>query len=307
MRPEVARRGAKVLLSVTSPDAKAYEWKVGTNDPVRTESNRLTTSFPLSGIFPVTIVVTDAEGNTNSATRKIYVAEDNQPFSILDIKSDSSLSIAQKSVCSGEEAITVDRANSVSFSSERSVNTDGRNNDLTYFWKIGLNKTSTQKNVSYTFDELGCEEIILTVSDKITGSSHTSKTWVKVVNLAPIFSDIQVTVANLDTDPMQINLKIVGAKDPDGVIRSYTWYYYTDRDDQAQGFRITRLPEATFVLPKISGRYYFAVMMEDSNGLKINTKESSDVAFSTPDLYINTNLATPIIDNFTANNLEVKY
>ncbi len=228
MRPEVAKRGAKVLLSVTAPGAKAYEWKIGTNDPVRTESNRFTTSFPLSGIFPITIVVTDADGNTNSATGKIYITEDNQPFSILDIKSDSSLSLAQKSVCSGQEAVTVDRANAVSFSSDRSVNTDGRTNDLVYFWKIGLNKTSTQKNISYTFDELGCEEITLTVSDKITGSSHTSKAWVKVVNLAPIFSDIQVAVANLDMDPMQINLKIVGAKDPDGVIRSYTWYYYTD-------------------------------------------------------------------------------
>jgi len=251
--------------------------------------------------------VTNTEGDINTATGKIYVTEDDQPFSIIDIKSDSSLIISQKSVCSGQEAITVDRANSVSFSSDRSINTDGKNNDLTYYWKIGLNKTSTQKNVSYTFDELGCEEISLTVSDKISGASHTAKTWVKVVNLAPIFNDIQVVVENLDMDPMKIDLKIVGAKDPDGLIRSYTWYYYTDRDDQAQGFRITRVPEASFVLPKITGRYYFAVLMEDSNGLKINTKEESDVLFSTPDLYVNTNLSTPIIENFQADTTEVNF
>jgi hypothetical protein len=105
---------------------------------------------------------------------------------------------------------------------------------LTYFWKIGLNKTSTSKSLSYTFDELGCEEIILTVSDKKTGASHTSAAWVKVINIAPRFSDMQVVPENLDLDPMRINLKLIGAKDPDGVIRSYTWYYYTDRDDQPQ-------------------------------------------------------------------------
>jgi len=139
----------------------------------------------------------------------VYVTEDNKPFSILDIKSDSSLTASQKSICSGQEAITVDRANSVSFSSDRSINTDGRNNDLTYYWKIGLNKTSTQKNVSYTFDELGCEEISLIVTDKITGASHTSTAWVKVVNLPPVFNDIDVAVENLDIDPMRVNLKIL--------------------------------------------------------------------------------------------------
>ncbi|MEI6711669.1 MAG: hypothetical protein WCK88_05840 [bacterium] len=48
-------------------------------------------------------------------------------------------------------------------------------------------------------------------------------------------------------------------------------------------------------------------MMEDSNGLKINTKEVSDVLYSTPDLYVNTNLSTPIIENFKADNPEVKF
>jgi hypothetical protein len=152
--------------------------------------------------------VTNADGDTTSTTEKIYVTENDQPFSIIDTKSDSALIIAQKSICSGQEAFTVDRANSVSFSADRSVNTDGRNSDLTYYWKIGLNKTSTQKNVSYTFDEIGCEEISLTVSDKITGTYHTAKTWVRVVNIAPVFNDIQVVVENLDMDPMKVDLKI---------------------------------------------------------------------------------------------------
>jgi len=60
-------------------------------------------------------------------------------------------------------------------------------------------------------------------------------------------------------------------------------------------------------LPKISGRYYFDVMMEDSSGLKVNTREVSETRFSTPDLYVNTNLATPIIEDFTADSTEVNF
>ena len=48
-------------------------------------------------------------------------------------------------------------------------------------------------------------------------------------------------------------------------------------------------------------------MMEDSDGLKVNTKETSEKRFSTQDLYVNTNLATPIIEKFTANATEVKF
>lgn len=309
MRPEVVQRRAMTMLLVTAPpQVTVYEWRVGSEAPVITKNNRLATSFPISGTFPITVKVTNEEGDSNSITDKIYVTDEDKPFSVINIqRNSSSAASAQPSLCDNQEALTVDRANAVSFSADKSVNTNGKTEELTYFWQIGFNKVSTSKSVSYTFDELGCEEISLTVADKKTWVSHTSKAWVKVVNLAPQFSDIDVAIENIDMDPMRVNLKMTGAKDPDGVIRSYTWYYYTDRDDQAQWFRITRIPETTFVLPKITGRYYFDVMMEDSNGLKVNTKEVSESRFSTPELYINTNLATPIIENFVADTTEVKF
>ena len=52
----------------------------------------------------------------------------------------------------------------------------------------------------------------------------------KIVNVPPKFSDIDVTVENIDQDPMKVNLRMQGAKDPDGIIRSYTWYYATNPD-----------------------------------------------------------------------------
>lgn len=105
---------------------------------------------------------------------------------------------------------------------------------------------------------------------------------------------------------MLVNLRMEGAKDPDGVIRSYTWYYYTSTDEEPQGFRITTTPETSFPLSKINGRYYFSVVMEDSNGLRVDTREMSESRYSTPDLLVNQNIATPIIE-FRASTLDAKY
>lgn len=111
---------------------------------------------------------------------------------------------------------------------------------------------------------------------------------------------------NVDQDPMRINLRMEGAKDPDGVIRSYTWYYYTSSDEQPQGFRITTKPETSFTLPKINGRYHFSVVLEDANGLRIDTRDISENKFSTPDLLVNQNISTPIIE-FKASTTDAKY
>lgn len=250
--------------------------------------------------------MTDRHGNTNSIQRKLYVVDGDAPFSVIQLSTKSLLTETQRNVCNGEDALVVDRITPVSIVGDKSVNVGGGTTDLTYFWKVGLNSSSSQKNFTHTFDELGCEKISLTVSDKKTGASYTSEEWVKVVNIPPKFSDIQVIVENIDQDPLRVNLRMEGAKDPDGNITSYTWYYYTSNDEQPQGFRITTKPETSFTLPKINGRYYFSVVLEDANGLKIDTRDISESKFSTPDLLVNQNISQPIID-FKVNNSEAKF
>lgn len=59
----------------------------------------MTTSFPVSGTFPITVKVTNEEGDTNSVTGKIYVTDEDKPFALLTMRSDSSFAAAQTSVC----------------------------------------------------------------------------------------------------------------------------------------------------------------------------------------------------------------
>ncbi len=307
IRPQVVKRGDRILLSATAPNAETFEWNIAGKDQVVQETGKLITSFDKSGTYPLTIKVTDTNGDTNMLKRKIYVINGEEPLAIMNMTSKSLLSGYEQNACEGQEALIADRVSPVSFVGDKSVNSGGKTSDLTYFWKIGLNKTSTQKNLSHTFDELGCEKVTLTVQDKKTGVTHTTEEWIKVVNVPPKFSDIEVAVENIDMDPMKVNLRIQGAKDPDGIIRSYTWYYATNPDgDEPLGFRITTKPETSLVLQKLTGRYYFFVIMEDSNGMRVDTRASSEMRFSTPDLLINQNLAMPVID-FQASATEVPY
>lgn len=306
IRPQVVKRGENVILLATAPNTTIYEWTVSSRETVVTQSGRYGTKFDVSGTYPLTVKVTDKDGNTNSIQRKIYVTDGDKPFGVIQMSTESLFTETIPNACDGKEAMVVDRVTPVYFVGDKSVNVGGKTDNLTYFWKVGLNMSSTKKSFSHTFDELGCEKISLTVNDKKTGVSHTTEEWVKVINIPPRFSDIEVKVENIDQDPMRINLQMQGASDPDGAIRSYTWYYYTSTDEQPQGFRITTKPETSFTLPKINGRYHFSVVLEDTNGLRVDTREISEARFSTPDLLVNQNISTPLIE-FSTNITDIKY
>ncbi|MFZ2256166.1 MAG: hypothetical protein WAW59_00615 [Patescibacteria group bacterium] len=55
------------------------------------------------------------------------------------------------------------------------------------------------------------------------------------------------------------------------MITSYIWYYTTESDREPQNIQITQNPEITFVLPNITEKYYFGVILEDNDGAKANS------------------------------------
>jgi hypothetical protein len=58
------------------------------------------------------------------------------------------------------------------------------------------------------------------------------------------------------------------------VITSYIWYYTTENDPEPQNVQITQKNGITFVLPNITEKYFFGVILEDNDGAKMNTMES---------------------------------
>ena len=172
------------------------------------------------------------------------------PLAIITIKRENEEVIPTADACDGKEAFVIDRSKAVTMSAENSVNIDGTSQGIAYTWKYG-SRSSSQKDFSYKFDELGCFPITLAVRSQKTGAQDMARTYVKVENLAPKISSLSVTADKLDADPVTVNVTANNAVDEDGAITSYIWYYYTAEDPEPQDFRITKSPKTVFVLPRI--------------------------------------------------------
>ena len=165
---------------------------------------------------------------------------------------------------------------------------------MTYSWKIGYDKFISGRDTTYRFTELGCFPVKLTVRSDKNGATHTTDTWVRVQNLKPTLSTLDISVQNQEADPVIVSVVANGAQDPDGVIQSYLWYYYTDTDPDPQDFRSTIVPNTTFVIPKITGNYYFVVVMRDNNDERFSSENLSDSKYFIT--LSGDNINTPLVD-----------
>lgn len=300
--PRVTQRGGTVRFSVTSKAARYFEWDFWDGTQKQSATSKIDHVFEKSGIFTVRLTVRDAEGITNQTTKTVYVSEANAPYALLDINLwGTEVPSFDSTACSGG-AYMVDRSKTVYLKGWESLNLDGTTNGLSYTWKIGHDKYLTSRDTSYKFDELGCFPIKLTVKSDKNGATHSVDSWIKVENLKPKLSSLNISIQNDQVDPVLVSVSAVWAQDPDGVIQSYLWYYYTDTDTEPQDFRITTQPNTTFVIPKISGNYYFVVVMRDNNDSRYSSEEwDSSKYFITLN---GDNVNTPLIDfKVTKNNL----
>lgn len=293
--PRVTQRNQSVRLEADSKEATFYEWDFGDGNKTGSKEGFISHTYSKSGIFDAKVTVRDADGNVNIDTKKVYVGNSDSPVAMINIsKWSAEEPVFDKTACDGVGAYIVDRVTAIRFDSSESINIDGQKQGLTFSWKIGQDKFSTAQSLTNTFDELGCFPVKLTVKSSQNGSTDAMQTMVRVDNVAPTLSSLQITVADSTTDPVVVNVSALGAKDPDGVIQNYLWYYYTDTDNDPQDFRATTQPKTTFVLPKVTGNYYFVLVMKDNNDVKINSEEIAWQRYSIT--LAGDNVNTPIID-----------
>jgi len=111
------------------------------------------------------------------------------------------------------------------------------------------------------------------VRSTTNGRTDRAETYVNVVNLPPTLTSLDLRIQDEFADPVVVEVTAQGASDPDGVIQSYMWYYYTDIDPEPQDFRATRKGSTTFVVPRITGNYYFVAVLRDNNEQRITSEE----------------------------------
>ncbi|MDD3646768.1 MAG: PKD domain-containing protein [Candidatus Gracilibacteria bacterium] len=303
--PRSVQRGNSVKFSADSPRAVVYEWDFGDGHKDGGTKPIISYKYEKSGIYNVTLKVRDLDDNINSYSKTVYVGDGNSPVAVIELNKGSGEAAGiEKGACDGKDAYIVDRSSSVTFDASESIDVNGEETGLDYSFKIGNNKYYTTRTVNYKFDELGCFPVKLTVKSVKDKSISTKSIWVKVVNLKPTLDGISTNITNIESDPVVVNVSALGAKDPDGVITSYLWYYYTDVDSEPQDFRATTSSNTTFVLPKIAGNYYFVVVLTDDNSERISSEELSRVARIT---LMGDNINVPLVElNVPDNSVFIK-
>ncbi|MDQ1344035.1 MAG: repeat protein [Patescibacteria group bacterium] len=292
--PKIASLGSPVNFVAESKEAGVFEWNFGDGGSTEISSaGRISHTYKKSGTYDVSLTVRGSNaGGQNTISRKVYVTEANSPFALIGLKIDADTIGTTPGACGDREAFVITRVKPVRFTAEESVNVDGNPSGLTYSWKYA-SKTSTQRDFTYKFDELGCFPITLSVRSQKTGKTNTMNAYVKVENVLPTFSSLSIAVDKPEADPVIVKVTANNAIDEDGVITSYLWYYYTDSDPEPQDFRVSRSPATAFVLPRINGKYYFAVTMEDSNGEKVNSDQQREERYALT--LVSDNINTPLI------------
>jgi len=272
--PRVTQRETPINFQADSPEASVFAWNFGDGNIKSGRNSNITHVYKESGIYTVKLEVSDSDDKINTYFKKVYIWDSNRPLAYINVKNTQGNEVeTQAWACYGESAYVVDRAGTVSFSADESIDVTGKNTGLTYSWKLGQNKYFSSINFTQKFDELGCFPIQLTVKSKTKGQTNKLKTWMKVENLKPTLSSVDVQVVDGTADPVVVKVSALGAKDLDGVIQSYLWYYYTDIDPEPQDFRATKQSNTTFVLPKVTWNYYFVVLMKDNNEVRVSSEE----------------------------------
>lgn len=273
--PRAAPINTSISMQARSPKAAFYEWDLwdGTQ-PTNGTSDHIDHVYKKTGIYTVALNVKNIDGSqSNSTTQKVYVTDTYSPFALIDIKNGADEAMEDPSAC-GNGAFIADRSQWITIDGSQSINVDGNSSGLSYTWKY-LDQVKPWPTLSEKFTELGCFPIELTVRSEKTWVTSTSQKFLQIKNLPPKFTSITSSIDTTKKDSQQIlvNVSANGAIDPDGVITSYIWFYKTESDSEPQSVHITQSPKTTFVVPNVTEKYTFWVIIEDNDGARVNSTE----------------------------------
>lgn len=271
-----------------SENAVAYEWKFGdgsskvAGDMIggRADSSHIYTS---SGTYDVELTVFDREDNENTIKRRIVVGEANSPLSVISLQVDG-LDIYDLS-----SPITVNRKSVIQFNGVSSLNVDGTSRGLRYQWDFGDTQRSTDKLTTHIYSDLSPKEpgyysVSLKVSDKddLSRSSIANAQFNVVGELPTMQAFTAIPQDGESITPVRVKLEAIGAKDPDGQIVKYLWWYYDERDPQTtMGHTITQHSQALVTIGTrgVEGdsvNYKFGLQMTDQENFTIEATDILD-------------------------------
>ncbi|MEF2176130.1 MAG: PKD domain-containing protein [Candidatus Absconditabacteria bacterium] len=303
--PIVAQWGEDFDFSVNSNKTIAnYVWNFGDEITRQTNSNRITHKYSKVGVYTVKLKVNSVSGEENEINRQIFVGEKGNPIVSYKVYFESETNIVSDTFCSIKDsngdyidnpAYTVERYQKFILNASSSVNAKGQNNNLKIYFKPQNDDIKIRNIIDYNFSEIGCSYIDISIEDLNISKTQTSRVWFKVVNSLPKISNIVLSYPQYGNesgigfnetnnsnifenvfDPLIVKVTAQGARDLDGQISHFRWYYY-EKDDPESPLEVKITPNnvanTVFSIPRISGKYSFGVEIYDDSNESITSEE----------------------------------
>ncbi|MFH0837718.1 MAG: PKD domain-containing protein [Patescibacteria group bacterium] len=291
---KAAQVGEEITFKADCKNAIAYLWEFGDGSTASTEKNTVTHKYDKKGKYNVKLNFFDRDDNDNSDTSFVLIGEGESPIAVADVLVDGRNQLIVENLCGeGVGGYIVTRSDNLSLSARNSINRDGSSRLLVYDWKFSGGTRSDKRDLTNRFAEINqadqCSMVSLVVRDEISGKASDEDTlYFKVVNKLPEITDFVVESEpekELVT-PSKVQLKVVGAKDDDGQIKKYKWWYYREGfGTERLGLHSTTSPETEMVItaqgqPGVKNRYFFGVEITDNDhGIFDSTERFGETSY----------------------------
>ncbi len=305
---ETNQQEAPIAIQINSDNASSYEVEYGDGEVEQGEINKqvnLIHNYQTAGTYTVKATVYDADNKQNSISKKVYINSDDTPSAVITVF------VNNEEVIDTTKPIEINRKDVVTFTGEKSINTDGTSNKLSYTWSLGDGAHSTRKKVNHTYKDIGDYEVKL----KVTNTNKISQTSTDIVHIrvkgeVPFLRSVSVVPEGSLITPVTVKLKAIGAEDPDGKITTYKWWYFDPNNDAEQmGIQITTTPQVSLKIGTKGAtgekrKYNFAVELTDNEN---NTVSSLDILPEnmTPSLTVTNGPNEPPIAKFSVDRTNI--
>lgn len=249
--------------------------------------------------YPVRVKVIDENGNSNEVYDKVFIGEKDSPIIGYEVKNSRNFTLAQNDICqipdekggTGMEekaAYRIDRQEPFTIHTALSVNAQGNNSQLRYYFQAKNDEIVKNQQFNYKFNGVGCQYIDYSLEDTSLWKISKERIWFKVVNALPTLDNLTLSFPQYGNeiwigfqqgnqsedifaqgiDPIIVKVSAQGARDSDGGISYFKWYYYPKSNpNKIIETKITpgNIPYTFFSVPRQPGEFMFGVKMFDND------------------------------------------
>jgi PKD repeat protein len=155
--------------SKTSPQGQDYTfvWTFNDKEPKTLTGIIATYIFKTPGIYPVTLTVTDSEGNTSTDETIITVKDVTLPVAVITLEG----------ITQGQ---TIDVGQKITFNGTKSYDPED-GTIQSYSWSFGDGETSSSPSVSHQYDKAGTYTVTLNATDARGNNKNSATATVTIV------------------------------------------------------------------------------------------------------------------------------